>query len=176
MSNLKTVDSFGDPTELFDERGRLYSRYRRCCFFQKYTGYRLNTFRKINVAMDLIIALATSSSLAGLAIFHTQLGENTMTLLLALSVVISIVRPVLKVSEQIDKYFKLHYGYAGLFLNFEDLMSENRGVNSGAIYLKQLARTNDRYEALAREVPPVLKQSLANRCWNEVNSELPRVL
>jgi len=80
------------------------------------------------------------------------------------------------VSEQIDKYVTLHYTNAALFLNFEDLMSENRSGNNGPLYLKQLARTNDRYEALAHEVPPVLKHSLANRCWTEVNAELPQVI
>jgi hypothetical protein len=96
------------PAPIYDyspqqaELVRLYERYRRCSMDQKYYAWRLARYQFWNTATDLfagatmLISLATRDSTAWVSNGCYALG--------AIAALIFIGKPILKVSEQIEKY------------------------------------------------------------------------
>lgn len=161
-------------TPMQAEVARLHDMYRTCLLSQKYYGRRLNCYKRWNLTMDIITALATSSAFAGLAVWGSPVGANFFSLLLAASVVISVARPLLKLSEGIDRYSKLHYAYTDLFLRIENLVADMRrkaGVEPE--HLRAAADLSDRYRNLALQDDAGPSQKLLEKLQAEVNEAIP---
>ncbi len=76
--------------------------------------------------MDLTIALAASSSLTGATVFKSLLNGKPLTVLLTISAVLAVVKPILKLSNGIDRCSKLRYGYLELYQKVEILVNDIR--------------------------------------------------
>ena len=141
---------------------------------QKYYACRLKQFKSVNLGMDIVLALSTSSAFAGLGIMKTPIGVNFFSILLCLSAVVSVLRPILKLSDGIDRYSKLHYAYAQLFLMIEDLQTQIR--RTGGVRPEHLKASSDvfeRYRNLVLQDDPGPSKRLLKKCQAEVNAQIP---
>jgi hypothetical protein len=118
---------------------KLYDTYRTCLMKAKYYGHKLKSFRRLNVWMDIITALAASSALTGQAIMKTPIGLNFASVLLVASAVIAILKPIFKIGEAIDRYSKLFNGYNNLFYRIEGLTDDIRRSNTFTVEYGQKA-------------------------------------
>ena len=153
---------------------RLNDLYRTFLLNQKYYAHKLNSYKFWNRVMDIVVALATSSAFAGLAIWKSALGANFFSVLLAVSVIVSVLRPVLKLSEGIDRYSKLHYGYSQLLFQIESVLTDIRrqgGPKDG--HVRTIADIDDRYRNLALEDDAGPNLELLKRFQAEVNEAHP---
>src|SRR3954453_12626995 len=83
---------------------QLHNYARSSLMNAKYYARRTESLKRISLMADIIVALATSGSFAGLAIWKTEIGKNWFTALLAFSVLVSTIRPVLRLTDKIDGY------------------------------------------------------------------------
>ena len=161
-------------TPLQAEVIRLHDLYRNCLLSRKYYAVNLKKYKVWNLTLDIIVALATSSAFAGLAILQTPVGTNVFSGLLAASVVISVIRPLLKLAEGVDRYSKLHYAYGELFYQIESLVADMRRKNRVTEeHFRAAADMADRYRNLALQDDPGPKQEALRKFQNEVNEAIP---
>ncbi|MBI4464167.1 MAG: hypothetical protein HY647_05635 [Acidobacteria bacterium] len=161
-------------TPLQAEVYRLHDLYRNCSLSRKYYAHRLKQYKRWNLTFDIVTALATSSAFAGLAIWQTPVGVNVFSILLAASVIISVLRPLLKLSDGVDRYSKLHYAYGELFYQIESLVAEMRrkdGVRDE--HLKAAAEMADRYGHLGLQDDPGPNRKALKKFQDEVNQAIP---
>lgn len=152
----------------------LYDLQRNACLSQKYYGRRLKQYKWLNITMDVIVAVATSSSVAGLAILKTPIGVNFFSMLLSASALVSVLRPILKLSEGVDRYSKLHYAYGQIFLTIEGLLRQIRRAGTVSPELvKASADVFETYRNLELQDDPGPSKRLLKKYQAEVKSQMP---
>ena len=78
-----------------------------------YYGERLTTFKNYNLVLEVLIALgASGSGIAGIAVLKTDSGKIAWGVLSAISIVLAICKPFLKLSDRVSAYSKLYGEYA----------------------------------------------------------------
>jgi hypothetical protein len=153
---------------------RLHKLYRDCLLSQKYYAERLSTRKFWAFAMDLTMAIATSTALAGMAVMKTTIGANLFSLILSLSVIVSVIRPLLKLSESIDRYSKLHYAYAELALQIDSLVADMRRKNNfREEHSKMAADIWERYRNLTLQDDAAPNRKTLKKFQAEVNEAHP---
>ena len=166
------------PTTVYDytpqqaEVVRLADRYRRCLMDQKYYARRLALYQRWDIATNLfagfamLLSLATRNSISWIANASYAVG--------ALAAIIFIGKPILRVSEQIEKYTILHCGFGEVFSRIEALMADIRRADSVTDEHRQRAEELfKRCESLAlREDASVNWKQLA-RIKEEVDKAIP---
>jgi hypothetical protein len=80
----------------------LYNQQRTALMNAKYYARKLAFYKTISLSFDIANALATSSGFAGLAIFQKTIGKDLFSALLGLAVVISTLRPILRLADRIS--------------------------------------------------------------------------
>ncbi len=124
--------------------------------------------------MDVTTALATSSAFAGLAILKTTIGVNLFSFLLGAAVIVSVLHPVLKVSEGIDRYSRLHYAWGELHYAIESLLADMRRQNSVTeSNARSIADISERYRNLSLEDDPGPNRTLQQKFEEEVKQAIP---
>ena len=82
----------------------------------------------------IVTAVSSSSAVGGTAVLRTGWGANAFTALGAVSALVLVIRPFFKLSENIEGYSKLHYGFTVLFYQIENLVADirrNNGMDQG---------------------------------------------
>lgn len=153
---------------------RLYDTYRNCLLKVKYYGHRLQTYKRLNVVMDIATALAASSAFTGQALMKTGWGINTVSALLLTSAVITVVRPILKIGDGINLYSKLYSAFGELFYRIESLNDDIRDEEA----LTQLHKRKgkdivERYRALELQTESVESARAMARYQEEVDKAIP---
>ena len=152
----------------------LYDNYRNALMNSMYYATRLKRYKRADLWADITVALTTSSAFGGLAIWHAQLGKNLFSGLLAISVIVSTLRPVLRLSDRIARYSKLHYGYLEIYYRIQALISDVQGV--GQLTLSHEAKIGeiaDTYRALELEADAAQNRKELLRLQDEVEEVLP---
>ncbi len=124
--------------------------------------------------MDIVTALATSSAFVGLAFFQTLAGGAFVTVLVGVAAVIAAIRPVLKMSEQIDRSSRLHYGWGKIHYEIGDLLADIRrhdGITPS--HQPTIVDISERYKALSLEDDPGPDRTLREKFQLEVSAEIP---
>jgi hypothetical protein len=141
---------------------RLQERYRRCLLDQKYYAYRLALYQRWDIATNLLAGVAMLLSLVTRPSSHLWLsyvcyGTGVLAALMFIS------KPVLKMSEQIERYTILHYSYAELFNKIEALVSDIR--RNGGMTAEHRVRSAEIFDSCAalalREDPTYNAEKLA---------------
>lgn len=153
---------------------RLYDLYRSVLMNEKYFGSRLDSYRRLNRAGEILLALTASGTIGGWAIWTSGWGAGTWKLLGCVSTVLAILKPILQLSKQIELHSKVYIGYCSLYYDLKSLVG---GIQSAhaitAEMRKSLRVAQDRYKNLALQVdfPPNAK--LLEQCMEQVNTQIP---
>src|ERR1700722_6185071 len=128
MSSVKKVNA---------QLGVIYDTYRTALLNKLYYGARLESYRKINMWVEILIAIgATTSGVSGFALWKIEpYGPIVWGAFAGLVAVLAIAKPFLQFSKAIERYTKLHTGHL---------------YNSLALY--QLVANIRREQALTKEI------------------------
>jgi len=153
---------------------RLYDAYRNCLVKSKYYGNELKKYKRYSITMDIVIALATSSAFTSQAILKTPIGLNFVSLLLLISAVIAVIRPILKIGEAIDVYSKLYYAYTELFYRIESLTDDIRRENQVTqVHQRKAIDIFERYRDLELQNDPGESVKRMGKYQDEVDKAIP---
>lgn len=152
----------------------LHDDYRTALMNAKYYAHRLERLKLWSIVSDCVIAITASASFAGLAIWKNELGKNVFSVLLAITAILSALRPILRISDKIDRASKLHYGYLELYYRIGGLISEMRV--SKQITAEQLAKAGDlseRFRAIELEGDAYQNPKMLRKYQDEIETIIP---
>jgi hypothetical protein len=124
--------------------------------------------------MDIGTALAASSAVTGQALMKTGWGINTVSVLLLMSAVITVVRPILKIGDGINLYSKLYSAFGELFYRIESLNDDIRDEEAlTQLHKRKVKDIVERYRALELQTESVESARAMARYQEEVDKAIP---
>ncbi|PYD87444.1 hypothetical protein DNF23_38475 [Pseudomonas syringae pv. pisi] len=100
----------------------VYDLLRTSRLNELYYGIKLRTMERLNLGVEVAIAIVSSSSaVGGLAVWKTTVGNPFWQVLLGLAAVLTIVKPLLGLPKKIKAYEELLAGYRLLAHELRDL-------------------------------------------------------
>lgn len=164
-----TVDA-----HLSDRLRDLYDKYRTALLNRKYYGARLVLFQRWNLTMEIVIAVGSSSAIAAWAIWREGSGATTWAVLTGVAALFAVVKPLLQLSRQVERYSKLYYGHGDVAVDFGMLADD---AHRSKKFTPEMERTYrqalQRFRLLSPQDDPKPDKQLLRKCYDEVNAEVP---
>jgi len=152
----------------------LYDQYRTAMLNRIYYGARLANFKRWNLAHEIAIAIGTSSALAAWAIWQTDTGVKVWAIITGLAAILSILKPILQISKQIERYSKLFAGHGDVLFDLEALIIKVRNTKEITKEIENIFKQSlSRIKTLAPQDDPKPIRKLLNQCYAEVNKQVP---
>lgn len=152
----------------------LYNSYRDAAMNRKYYGVCLNRTRRLATVLDALVAVGTSTAVGGWVIWKDSAGAATWGVLSGLAAVIALVKPLLKLTEKVERYSKLFVGHGEVLY---DLKAAVAAVAAAGDYPESLSTKVDgaieRFKRLAESDDPQPDKRLIRRAFEEVKKEIP---
>jgi hypothetical protein len=155
----------------------IYNAYRTGLLNKKYYGEKLVNCQRYNLYMELAIALGATGSggVAGLAIWGTITGKFAWLVISGVATVLSVIKPVMQLGKEIEKYTKLYSGHTTIYLELKSIVEDIERSKSVT------TKIEDRYETIrtqAKELggldDPRQNEGLVRKLQGEVNLEIPQ--
>jgi hypothetical protein len=141
---------------------------------RKYYACRLTTYRRWNLAFEIALAVGTSGTIGAWAIWKNGDGQYVWTFIAGAAAILALLKPILTLPKQIERYTRLFSGYSDLFYDLEQLSSEARITKSlSKEMIKSYGRSLDRYRKLAGDDDAQPDEPLRRKCYEEVLKEIP---
>lgn len=154
----------------------VYDLHRTCRLNVKYWSAKLVSLRRKNFCLEYILmATAPSSAIAGLVFWNTTYGKSAWSILICVTAIIAVAKPLLKLSDKLEKLQKVVTLYKSVEFQVEALENDIQREDE---YSTTMVNT---YKNLANQVGEISKdeptesidQDLRKSCYKEVNEELP---
>lgn len=160
----------------------VYDNYRTSLMNAKYYASRLTSFRIYNRIYEIILALGMSSAIAGWSFFQEwTFGKKAWAIFSGLVTVLAVLKPILQLPSQIERYSKLHIGYTNLYYDSVNLVSrineskkeisESKSIPPEILQTREA--TQKRFKDLALQDDIKISKPLLRKCYDEVNAEIP---
>lgn len=153
----------------------LYNEYGDAFINRLYYGDRLAKVKRWNLALEAAIAIGTSSAVGAWAIWRQDGGEAAWAVLAGIATVLAILKPILQLPKQIERYSRLFSGHGAAC---EDLESLVKTVRTARSYPKQVddrrREIHERVKKLAEDDDPVFNRKLIAKVSREVLRDRPR--
>ncbi len=151
----------------------LYDTYRSTLLSKKYSGYRLNTIRQYNTAIEILIAVSASSSVGAMFLWQTDTGKMVWGTFSAIVAVLAIMKPILQLSKKVEGYSKLFTGYDDIYFELKKLVDDIQVVENYTDTIRtKFDAVMERLQQLKDEDPRPNKR-LCSKLKKEVNNEVP---
>ena len=135
-----------------------------------YYAARLTSFRIYNKSYEIILAIGTSSAIAGWPFFQEwTVGKKIWAVFSALVTVLAVLKPILQLPRQIERYSKLHVGYTDLYYDLKKIVSEieeSRDITSERLVIREAAQKRFKDLALQDDTKPSAR--LLRKCFEKV--------
>lgn len=154
----------------------VYDLYRTARLNVKYYCGRVHWLSKVNLVMEFMIAaFASSSAVAGFALWSSETGKVAWQLLAAVAATLAILKPLLRLTDKIKLLEEIIAGYRVLE---HDLRKIEISIKQRRVYDEELrvrfAAALDRMDELAsKNDENHVDRKLKRRCQEEVARELP---
>jgi hypothetical protein len=162
--------------ELRNELEELYYEYRRAALNKVYYGARLARQRQINRAVEIIIAVGSttgSGGIAGMAIWGTLPGQYAWLVISGIATVLAVVKPRLQLTIRVENYSKLFVGYTNLQTELEEIVREVRISHELSEKAKdQHRRSRKLFKQLALRHDPTTSRRLTEIAQQQVNKDI----
>src|SRR5258708_4278267 len=112
------------PTNIRAQLKQIYDLYRTGLLNQLYYADRLNAYQQKNKWVEITQAIGTSSALGAWSIFKDGAGSHAWVVIAGVATIISIIKPFLQWSKEIEKYGQLSIGYTGLYLDLKRIVAQ----------------------------------------------------
>jgi hypothetical protein len=152
----------------------VYDLHRTALLNQKYYGQRLARYKRWNLVFEITLALSGSGFLASLALFQGAAESRLWQGLVAVAAILVILKPLLGLAGNIDKYSRLFTVYSELFYELGYISSEIKIAQAYTGEVDRLhRRARARFDSMAREDDPQPSRKFLRRLQQEVNAQLP---
>lgn len=164
-----------DYEALRAELGVIYDTYRTAAMNEKYYANRLTHITNRNRIYEIVLAIGTSTAIAAWAIWEqNDWAKIFWAAFSGLITLLAIVKPFLKMPEEIEKYSTLHTGYRALYLNLHSIASKIRRKSKVTSEIQELFdAAQDQYKSLALNDVVNIDNRILEQCQQQVNREIP---
>lgn len=149
--------------------------YRSALMNKKYYEGRLSSYQRSNKMFEILLAVGTSTAVAGWGVWKvTNVGAVVWAALAGAAALAAVIKPILQLGREVERYSKLHFGYCSLFYDLDAMTFELRHSQvlpetAWSAFLQIRKRNNDL--GLHDELKP--KRTLLKKCQAEVLIEIP---
>ena len=164
-----------DHETLRAELGVIYDTYRTAAMNEKYYANRLTHIRNWSRYYEIVLAIGTSTAIAAWAIWEQNYWTRIFWAVFSGVIsVLAIVKPFLKMPEEIEKYSTLHTGYRALYLNLQSIASRIKRKSKVTSEIQELFdAAQDQYKSLALNDVVNINGDILKQCQQQVNREIP---
>jgi hypothetical protein len=147
---------------------RLNIKYHRC---------RLSYWKTVDFWFNFSLALvAPSSAVTSLWLWETPAGAIAWRVLVSITAIIAIAKPLIKTGEKVQSYEKALHGYVILGHNLEKIEMHIKQDKRYSEKHRTLLESAKDMEGKIKETDPEIKtnEKIRKKCQNEVLKELPQ--
>lgn len=158
----------------YEKARALNDEYRTVAMNRKYYACRLASIKRLNLALEILIAVGTSGAVAAWTLWKTGPPAVAWKVLAAVATLLSVIKPFLNLGKEIERYSELVVGYAALLFDLDAVILEVRTSNriSDGAWQKFLThRERTKQLGIKDDLRP--KVRLHRRCYSEINHEIP---
>lgn len=156
------------------ELDQIYAVYRDCALNQEYYGRKLVRFQRVDTTMEIGIALFASGSALSSLLKATPIMEAWWPLLAAISAVLALAKPILRLNKKVAAYSRLFTGHLDNYLQMRRLvMLITRKQTLNDEMRRQFERALTKYLELSRDDDPAPSKRLVARCEEIVSNRIP---
>lgn len=152
----------------------IYDLYRTVLLNRKYYARRLDLTKKMNLWLEICLAVGTSGTIGAWAIWKTGYGQYIWIVIAGGAAILAVIKPIVQLSKGIERYSKLYVGYSDLFYDLQEVVGD---IRKSRLFTKEMSNAvknaRNRIKKLALEDDPQPRQKLLVQCYNEVNREIP---
>src|SRR4030043_846554 len=169
------------PKSMIDNRDNpvwdVYNEFRTARLNILYYSHQLRNLILINTTIEILIAIFTSSTIASIWFWKTDVGQCAWQIFGVISAILAILKPILKMTDTITKKSEIASAYRELdqdFLRLKIMINQEKKYDESLkkefeILLKKKGEIVSKYKD--DDGPPSTR--LLNRCFGQVNNELP---
>ena len=117
------VAQVDDSPELASDLGDAYRRSRMIAL---YYGCQLARAQRLTLWLDVSVAIGTSSTVATLGVWRSDTGHTFLSTVAGLATLVTVVRPILALSERVARYSKLWAEYNTVSAALERIVRDVR--------------------------------------------------
>jgi hypothetical protein len=153
----------------------LYDLYRDSMLNQKYYGIRLHQITRLNLFVEISIAVtATSSGIAGWKLWEQDAYREIWAVIAGATTILAVMRPILSLSKIAERYERLFAGYQRLFLSLKALAAKVQDQQTMTLDdLRELRELRAQIAELTEKDDPRPSPRLLSRLRSEVNETIP---
>jgi hypothetical protein len=111
---------------------------------------------------------------AGWYVWETRSGKLAWGAYAGFVAILAVIKPIVQVPKEIERYSKLHTGYADLFYDFrlltDDIQARQRITQETGT---AIAKAMGRYRELALQDDPKPSARLLDKCQKKVQRQYP---
>lgn len=174
--NLALADTVPvDYEALRAELSVMYDAYRNAAMNEKYYANRITHLTNWNRYYEIILAIGTSTAILSWAVWDINSTAKAFRAVFSgLITLLAIIKPFLKMPEDIEKYSTLHTGYRALYLNLNSIVSTIRRKSAVTSEVQQLFdAAQEQYRSLALNDAVNINQKILEQCQRQVIREIP---
>lgn len=152
----------------------IYRDYRNMCLNKKYYACLLRKTQRLNFWYEIILAIGTSSVVAGWAIWQKPGWQTVWIGLGAIVAIGTIIKPIVDFSSEIERLTTLETQFNALQLDFETLCFDIKTKNGlDESLIKFYKDIREKLKTLGAREDSAPSQDFLRKLQNEVNQEIP---
>lgn len=155
---------------------RIYDNYRTAWMSRDYYACRLHYFRRCNQWYEIVLAVgASGSGLSGWYVWQTRAGVVVWAVIAGASALLAILKPILQIPKQVERYSKLYAGYCTLTYDYEKLVDEIKATGGLTPEMRELReKSEERFKALSEDDDPKPSEKLLRQCQEGVRRRVEK--
>ena len=158
------------------ELHQLYDDYRTTLLNAKYYSTQFVKYKRINVGIEIFLALTSSSAIGAWIYWRDGFGEVAWSTLGALTAILAVLKPILQFPKTMERYQDLFGNFNTLYYDLDNLVQQvriNQAVSSDQRNLWEAAKKRLR-DLVTQEDPEAEQDKAMIRALSEeVNREIP---
>jgi hypothetical protein len=157
-----------------EKAGVINDDFRDAAFNRRYYSCLLSQAKRLNLTLDIIVAIGTSGAIAAWNIWQDGPGTFVWKSLASVATLVALIKPFLTLPKEIERYSELVAGWAGVFYDLKQITVKMR--TSGAITDEiwcAFEPTQQRVKELGVKDDPNINKRLQRRCFEEIKQQIP---
>jgi hypothetical protein len=153
----------------------VYDQLRTARLNIKYLQEKIRRLNRWNAFFEIVIAVTTSSTVAGFSFWRTVYGGSIWTTVGTIAAILSVIKPILKFPEQLRRKEELLASYHILDhdLNNIGIEIKHRKKYDDSLYKQFLRALERKAELMKQDTGSSIDERLRIRCRKAVEQELP---
>ena len=153
---------------------QLYNDLRTAMYNKEYYGCKLAAARRRNKALEVLIAVGSSTVIGSWFIWGTEPGSFLWAAITGGTTLLAILKPIVDLPKEIERYSKLFVGHATVYAELEGIVKD---VTAEAAFPPSLVKASSqaikRRDLLTPDDDPDQDRRLAKKCQEVVNRRWP---